>query len=209
MPAKKILLVEGNDDEHVLKAVCGRRNGPYLDEIKAHGGVDRLLESLPVRLKASADGEIVGVVIDADTDLNARWKSLQDRLNEVGYQGVPENPLPDGTILDPPIGKLLPRVGIWIMPDNRNKGILEDFLRFLVPAESILFKHVQSSVAAIPEGEQRFSQLAEPKALIHTWLAWQEEPGRPMGMAITARFLDPDVTQVDVLVSWLNRLYFP
>ena len=30
-----------------------------------------------------------------------------------------------------------------------------------------------------------------------------------MGMAITARFLDPDVAQVDVLVSWLNRLYFP
>ena len=208
MATKKTLLVEGNDDEHVLKAVCGKRNGPHLDEIKAHGGVDRLLESLPVRLKASVDGEIVGVVIDADADLNARWKSLQDRLNQVGYRDVPEGPSPEGTIIDPPIGTLLPRVGIWIMPDNQSKGILEDFLRFLVLAESVLFRHVQSSVAAIPEGEQRFSQLAEPKALIHTWLAWQEEPGRPMGMAITARFLDPDVTQVDVLVSWLDRLYF-
>ncbi len=209
MAAKRILLVEGNDDEHVLKAVCGKRNGPHLDEIKPHGGVDRLLESLPVRLKASVDGEIVGVVIDADTDLIARWRSLQDRLNQVGYQDVPGSPSPEGTIIDPPLGTLLPRVGIWIMPDNQSAGILESFLRFLVPAGSGLFDHVESSVAAIPDSELRFSQLAKPKALIHTWLAWQEEPGRPLGLAITARYLDPDVTQVDVLVSWLNRLYFP
>lgn len=209
MTAKKILLVEGNDDEHVIKHLCGNRNGPQLDEIKPHGNVERLLESLPVRLKASAEGEIVGVVIDADTDPKARWQSLEDRLHQVGYQNVPGSPSPEGTIIDPPIGTLLPRVGIWIMPDNQSTGILESFLRFLVSAGSGLFNHVESSVASIPDGELRFSQLAEPKALIHTWLAWQEEPGRAMGTAITARYLDPDVAQVDVLVSWLNRLYFP
>jgi hypothetical protein len=208
MAAKKILLVEGSDDEHVLKNLCGNRGGPRLDEVKSHEGVERLLDSFRVRLKASEDGDIVGLVIDADTDLSARWQSLRNRLILVGYQGVPENPSPDGTILDPPADALLPRVGVWIMPDNQTMGILEDFLQFLVPAESHLFDHVKSSVAAIPEGERRFSQLAEPKAIIHTWLAWQKEPGKPLGTAITARYLDPDVAQVDVLVSWLNRLYF-
>jgi hypothetical protein len=209
MAAKRILLVEGVDDEHVLKHLCGNREVPRLDEVKSHGGVEQLLDSFPVRLKASEDGDIVGVVIDADTDLNSRWQSLRNSLIKVGYQDVTKTPLPDGTILDPPPGILLPRVGIWIMPDNQTKGILEDFLRFLVPAESRLFDHVKSSVAAIPEGERRFSQLAEPKALIHTWLAWQAEPGKPLGIAITARYLDPDVAQVDVLVSWLKRLFFP
>jgi hypothetical protein len=93
------------------------------------------------------------------------------------------------------------------MPDNQTKGILEDFLLFLIPRGSALFEHVKSSVAAIPEGELRFSKLAEPKALIHTWLAWQQEPGKAMGTAITARYLDPSVAQVDVLVSWLKRLF--
>lgn len=208
MAAKKILLVEGTDDEHVLKHICGNRGIPHIDDVKAHGGVDKLLESVPVRLKASEDGDIVGVVIDADTDLAARWQSLSGLLNRVGYAGVPENPAADGTIIDPPAGVLLPRVGIWIMPDNQTKGILEDFLRFLVPAGSRLFDHVTTSVATISEGERRFSLLAEPKALIHTWLAWQEEPGKPMGTAITARYLDPGVVQVDVLVSWLKRLFF-
>ena len=209
MAIKKILLVEGHDDEHVLKHLCGNRDVPKLDEVKPLGGVDELLKSFPVQLKASNDGDIVGVVIDADTDLNSRWQSLRNSLIKAGYQDVMENPSPDGTILDPPIGALLPRVGIWIMPDNQTKGILEDFLRFLVPEESRLFDHVKASVATIPEGEKRFIQLAEPKAIIHTWLAWQQEPGKPLGTAITARYLDPNVAQVDVLVSWLKRLFFP
>ncbi len=209
MAGWKILLVEGTDDEHVLKHICGNRGVAHLDEVKPHGSVDTLLESIPVRLKASEDGDIVGVVIDADTNVDVRWHSLRDRLIDVGYQDVPADPAPDGTILDPPAGTLLPRVGIWIMPDNRTSGILEDFLRFLVPQEGHLFKHVQSSVATIPEGERRFSAVTEPKAIIHTWLAWQKEPGKPLGTAITARFLDPNVAQVDVLVSWLNRLFFP
>ena len=127
MAAKKILLVEGSDDEHVLKHLCGTRGGPRLDEVKPLEGVDRLLEYIPVRLKAIEDGDIVGVVIDADTDLSARWKSLRNRLILVGYRGAPEHPSPDGTILDPPADALLPRVGVWIMPDNQTKGILEDF----------------------------------------------------------------------------------
>lgn len=208
MAARRILLVEGIDDEYVLKHLCGNRGVPRLDAVKSHGGVDQLLDSFPVRLKASEDGDIVGVVIDADTDMTSRWQSLRDRLTRVGYEGAPDSPAPDGTILDPPAGTLLPRVGIWIMPDNQSNGILEDFLRFVVPEESRLFEHVRSSVAAIPEGERRFSQLTEPKAIIHTWLAWQEEPGRPLGTAITARYLDPEVAQVDGLVSWLKRLFF-
>jgi len=78
-----------------------------------------------------------------------------------------------------------------------------------VPQGSRLFDHVESSVATIPEEERRFSEIAQPKAIIHTWLAWQSEPGKPLGTAITARFLDANVAQVDVLVDWLRKLFFP
>jgi hypothetical protein len=208
MAGKKVLLVEGRDDEYVMRHLCGQRGVQYLDEITPLGDADRLLESFPVRLKES-DVEALGVVIDADSDIASRWQSLQDRLNKAGYQDVPEDPIVTGTILHPPPKTLLPRVGLWIMPDNQTKGILENFLRFLVPPGSRLFGHVESSIASIPEEERRFSQLAEPKAVIHTWLAWQEEPGKPFGTAITAKFLDPHVPQVDILVAWLKALFFP
>src|SRR5437867_3604109 len=145
MAGKKILLVEGSDDEHVLKHICGERGVGKLDEVKPQGDVLRLLENFPVRLKES-DVEALGVVIDTDTELAARWQSLRDRLTKAGYQNVPANPAPAGTILAPPSEGLLPRVGVWIMPDNQTRGILEDFLHFLVPSGSKLFGHVKSSV---------------------------------------------------------------
>ena len=95
-----------------------------------------------------------------------------------------------------------------MMPDNRMKGILETFLTSMIPKPNALFDHVEASVAAIPDSERRFSPAREPKAIIHTWLAWQEEPGMPPGKAITAHYLDASVEEVDCLVSWLNRLYF-
>lgn len=208
MAGRKVLLVEGVDDVHVLRHICGTRGVQTIDEIAAQESVERLIECLPVRLKES-DLEVLGVVLDADTDPQSRWDALRHRLTRAGYVAVREKPGADGTILAPPPNSLLPRFGAWIMPDNRSRGILEDFLSFLVPTGSKLLEHARSSVASIPPGERRFTQSAEPKALIHTWLAWQKEPGKPLGTAITALFLEPEAAQVDVLVAWLKALFFP
>jgi hypothetical protein len=207
MAGKKVLLVEGRDDEYVFKNLCGQRNIGRLDEIEPQDSVEKLLENFPVWLKES-DIEVLGVVLDADTDPSARWDAIESRLTKAGYTGVPRQPSPEGTILVPPPGTELPRFGVWIMPDNTSAGILEDFLRFLVPAGGRLLEHVETSVAGIPVGERRFTEADKPKAIVHTWLAWQEEPGRPYGTAITAKFLDPHVPEADVLVAWLKRLFF-
>ena len=205
--AHKILMVEGTDDEHVLKHICGNYGIPRLDEVEAHEGVDHLLESIPVQFNLNdEEGDVVGIVIDADSDLNARWQSLRDIFARAGYPNVPNQPDPNGTILEAPSGTLLPKAGVWLMPDNKTPGILEDFLRFLVPdRQSALFAHAERSVATVPE--RRFSQNDTPKAVIHTWLAWQEEPGRPYGTAITARFLDSQLPQARPLADWLGRLF--
>lgn len=205
---RRVLLVEGPDDEHVVKALCGRRSVGMLDQIAALGGKDALLEALPVRAKES-DIHSLGVVIDADTDLAERWQAVRERFSRAGYEAFPGTPAAEGTVVEPPAGTLLPRVGVWLMPDNRTSGILEDFLACLVPAESRLFAHVTESVATIPAGERLFTELAQPQALIHTWLAWQKEPGKALGQSITARYLDANVPEADRFVDWLKRLFFP
>ena len=202
-----MLLVEGSDDEHVLRHICGVRRVLHIDEVKPQGGVDELLRAIPVQLRASGGpGDVVGIVIDANDDLHARWQSIRDRLIGVGYGDVPQAPAPSGIVLEPPEGSILPKTGVWMMPDNLTCGTLEDFLRCLIPEGSPLFGHVVASVDSIPD--PLFSQGDRPKALLHTWLAWQATPGRPYGTAIEAGFLDPSVPEVDALVSWLNRLYF-
>jgi len=205
MHPEKVLMVEGKDDEHVLKHLSGNRCGPRFDEVEPYEGYPRLLAAIVPRLKAGGNEKVFGIVLDADTNLEARWQSVRDRLVELGYNNVPHTPAADGTIVDPPNDAFLPRVGIWIMPDNQTTGNLEDFLKFLVPADSELYEHVISSVDGIPPSEQKFSTVDRSKVLIHTWLAWQKDPGKPLGTAITAKYLDPTVPQVDTLISWLNR----
>jgi hypothetical protein len=205
MASKRILLVEGTDDEHVVKHIFGGHKLPKLDEIKELGGIDKLLESFPTRLKES-DLTALGLIVDADTDLSARWQGIRNRLLNAGYLDVPEQPASDGVVVLPPSDRILPKVGVWLMPDNRTNGILEDFLKFLVPSGDVLLPYAEQTLTAIPES--RFRPLDKPKALMHTWLAWQKEPGKPFGIAITARYLDDSVPQVELFVGWLKRLFF-
>ena len=64
-----------------------------------------------------------------------------------------------------------------------------------------------SGLCAINISFQRHSLIHRPKALIHTWLAWQQTPGMPMGQAITARVLSCDSEIAIAFVNWLNYLF--
>jgi hypothetical protein len=208
MPGGKVLLVEGVNDKHVLIHLCTNLNILQPFKIKPKEGISNLLYTLPVEIKESGI-EILGVIIDANSDMKARWQAIHNHLEEAGYQDIPALPDPAGTILEAPIDttSLLPRVGIWIMPDNQSNGILEDFLLSLVPDDSILYQHVEKSIGSIPDEERRFSESAEPKAKIHTWLAWQENPGLRMGTAIDARAFILDDPRVERLMTWLKELF--
>lgn len=166
MADKRILLVEGKDDEHVFKALFTKHSFPHINSIRQHDGYTRLLEAVPLRLLES-DIEALGIVIDANDDLPARWQSVRERLLQGGYQYIPLVPPTSGLIAIPPPDSLLPRVGAWLMPNNILSGTLEDFLRFLVPAGDLLFEHARQSVTAIPNDCLRFRAQHRSKALIH------------------------------------------
>ncbi len=82
---------------------------------------------------------------------------------------------------------------------------LESFLRSLVPQPNPLYDHAVNSVQEI--SQPLFSHSDELKAIIHTWLAWQKEPGRPFGTAISAQFLNANAPEAVALASWLKRLF--
>lgn len=205
--AKTVLMVEGKDDVHVVKGFCGARELGRIDHLREFEGKDRLLEAIPVQLKESGITSL-GILLDADADRDARWTAIRSRLVDAGYEGVPETPGDEGLILDPPNASLLPKVGVWLMPDNLLPGILEDFLKVLVPAHDELFAKLVNCLDSIPAHLIKFPSAAKPKALIHTWLALQEQPGRPLGQAITARYLDAKLPSGDLFANWLSSLFF-
>ena len=45
------------------------------------------------------------------------------------------------------------------------------------------------------------------KAEVHSWLAWQGEPGKPYGQAMMARYFQHDAAVAARFVAWFRRLY--
>jgi hypothetical protein len=204
MADRLLLVIEGPDDEHVIYAIAKRHSFVPKFKVSAEGGVEKLLKQIPVRLKPGTDLERFGIVVDADADIQARWRQIKGILERAGYISIPDSPDPTGTIVEHPD---LPRVGVWIMPDNALPGVLEDYLSFLVPEGDVLFDRARRCVSEIPIEERRFIKSHFTKALIHTWLAWQDDPGTPFGQAITKRYFDSDGPHVQGLLDWLTRLF--
>jgi hypothetical protein len=70
-----------------------------------------------------------------------------------------------------------------------------------------LWRRAELTVDAIPAEKRRFPAERIAKAKLHTFLAWQEEPGKPIGLAITAKYLDPNAIQAQQFIDWLRTLF--
>jgi len=212
---KRILLVEGKDDEHVIKHLCKafdidknifEINSPKENKDAAieEGGLEQLLDQIPIRLKES-DLERLAVIVDADENIADRWQQLCYRFkNNIMGIPLPDVPPKTGTTIDLHTDFGPNKLGIWIMPNNELPGMLESFLAFLVPENDTMMPRVDSFLNSIPLEERRFRANHHPKARIHCYLAVQKEPGKPLGLSITARYLDVHSQIVQPFINWLK-----
>ncbi|NJK78434.1 MAG: hypothetical protein HC876_03375 [Chloroflexaceae bacterium] len=220
MGTKHVLLVEGHDDQYVIRellkkshikcVIPERRNNhdPDSEEaihLRQKDGFEHLRKRLPADLFES-ELERLGIVVDADIDVAARWQSLRHILQQEGSQDVPPHPDPAGTVCTIERPDRTVTVGVWLMPDNSLPGMLEDFMAFLIPDGDTLLAHVDTCFEQIPTGtlSPRYNYN---KGRIHAWLALQEEPGKPLGQAITAHYLDAKKPYAQNFVAWIRRLY--
>jgi len=198
------MLVEGKDDEHVVRHLCRAHDIKVNFDIEQpkNDGIEQLIDQVPARL-TEADLQRFAMVVDADEDVESRWKQLRDRLRRRGYDGIPDKPGEEGTIIDlhNDFGDV--RLGVWIMPDNRLPGILENFLAFLVPDDDKMLPRVDRFLDGIPREERLFTDVQRPKARIHSYLAVQDEPGKPLGLSITFRYLDANREVVRPFLNWI------
>ncbi|HOD08914.1 MAG TPA: FGGY-family carbohydrate kinase, partial [Myxococcota bacterium] len=141
------LIFEGPDDKHVVMNLLfnHEHNGERLCEHfseKVKDGVDHLIDTLNEELKATDLGRL-GVVLDADTDLAKQWARVTRVLDEHGCRAVPAAPNADGTIVETNDSK---KIGIWVMPDNKSAGALEDFVGKLIAEGDTLWPKAQADV---------------------------------------------------------------
>lgn len=209
------LSVEGIDDKNAIIHLLIRNQIDYhpmnfdesptnLPSILAAGSVEKLIDSIETEIEINS-GRTVGFVVDADNSPIDRWKAIADRLKRVGVVDLPETIPPRGYIGESPAFKT--RVGVWIMPDNVVDGKLENFLRGLIQESDPLIEHAESSSIHAKTLGARYSEADQIKAIIYAWLAWQEQPGKPFGLAMKARYFQHDSPVAKAFVGWFSGLY--
>ena len=209
------LIVEGNDGI-ALAVLCRKRRLPlplgYEPEnfkkfVINSGGYTKAL----FVLKESLDDPTltnIGIIVDAnDVGASARWQTIRRILAEK----YAETSLLQA---DQQIGSKivqeenLPKIGVWIMPDNQSAGYLEHFLAGLIPENDSLWIHATDTVKNLQQ--ENFNELTSAKigkAYLHTWLAWKREPGKPFGQAVDADYFDANAASVQPFLDWF-RLTF-
>lgn len=217
-PRPKQLLVEGPNDQHALLHLL-RESGVLSKDLDPHSSpldIQNLktkklvIDDIPSRYKES--GKIaVGYVVDADDatgDPPGRqptWQAVCHRLRQLGLN--PPNELPSEGYVDS-LGTAGPRIGVWIMPDNRSDGEIEAFLFSLTEQSSPLWQHVRTSTtSARADHGAEFVESNQPKAELACWLSWQREPAMTYGQAMQAGKFDLQRDDAQRFAAWIRRVF--
>lgn len=208
---KKHLLVEGQDDKYAIIEFMAkhvpwgdqRRDWPVLVE-QCNGAEELLAPEFITTFLMSREVEILGIVLDADDRIKSRWRTVRSRcLPE--FPSLPKELAPAGVITTNDEGK---RLGIWIMPDNSARGMLETFMAFLVPnPEEPIWAHAVAATAEAVQKGARCRDCHRDKANIYTWLAWQDPPGYSIGGALKQNMLNAQAPYAAPFVEWFKALF--
>lgn len=169
-------------------------------------GIYTLLKSLPVTIRATVPTHTLGIIVDADIHAAGRWQRIRQILVDEGYENLPETCPDSGLIVS--TNDILPRFGLWIMPNNREEGIIESFIRQLIHEKDQLQPEIDFVLNLLQAKKLRlFTDVHRPKAFIRTWLAWQERPEMSFGVAVSKILLATDAELCQRFVNWLNQLF--
>jgi len=174
--------------------------------IKVAEGDTNIKTALKEQLQ-STDVEHIGIIMDAD-DKGAenRFKSLIDFIQKETGKDLTDCKLNSEGFCH----KLNDNrtIGIWVMPDNKNEGYLENFVSSMIPNNDETWQFAQAKVKELSEQAFcKFNKTAKQKALVHTFLAWQKTPGLPMGTAIKAEFLRIETPLVENFIEWFQNTF--
>lgn len=211
------LLVEGLNDCHAVFQLMWLiyRADPVFG-IHECGSDDKVLDSLASRIVSTRPRQrVLGLILDADIEGLRPDQVIQSRLDQLVARVGTYYPLPpvfpeQGLILDPlarPEADRLPRLGVWLMPNNKACGMFEDLLM------ASLSDHVATYTTTVvkqskADGIARFKDVHLSKAVIRTYLAWQDPPDiQYLGLAIKRGTFENIEAECQHFIQWLEQLF--
>ena len=206
---KNILLVEGSNDVSAIAGLLQKYSVQIPDfKIVECGGIDNLPPTLDLYLKNSTAYGIIGVVADADKSVESRWQQMKDRLMKTGKSACKKMPLNDKGMIIEPTDSEDAKVGVWIMPDNKYQGALENFLLDMIQEGDELMEEVEQELTHLENKQiKRYKDKDRNKAKVHTYLSWEKNPGCSLNTAVVSRVLNPNTALARTFVEWIKNLF--
>ena len=213
-----LLLVEGVNDCHaVFQLMWLVHHTDPVFGIHECGNDDKVLDSLASRIVSTrAKQKVLGLILDADIEGLHPDHVVQVRRDQLAARVGAHYPMPvvfpeGGLILDPlpgrPETERLPRLGVWLMPNNKACGMFEDLLM------QSLSEEVADYTAAVVkqsklDGVAKFKDIHLSKAVIRTYLAWQDPPDvQYLGLAIKRGVFGKIEAECSRFVRWIDQLF--
>lgn len=219
----KILLVEGDADKNLFEAIRQKLSLDAKIQVASpkdfsipyntKGGIFNLLPTLIDQMK---DGQIerFAAVMDADHPDSTSGGGMGYRETVNKFTRIVEDFSYTRKNIKGQCGGLyfshndgLNDIGLWVMPDNKNDGITESWLKkCIIDDEKKLLNHAQNIVSNLPH-PVKFKDIHRPKAEIATWLAWQKMPGQEAASAMRNELIDMSCPEFRQLTEWLTHLF--
>ena len=209
------LLVEGNTDKRVIpflmeaNGVEWEKSGEPVVCIAPYGSVDELLKPGVVEAELRASRlEALGLMVDANGDAFDRWNRIRSLCHDE-FEHLPDR-IPRGELeIVHPESDV--RFGVWIMPDNRFSGMLEDsdpvdsggFPEFVRVGRTMRRRGraQRCSIQGCPQGESKDLHLARVAGRAGKTIAPSRAPSgtgpRKTGVAAVRRLVQEPLQSLD------------
>jgi hypothetical protein len=192
----KVIIGEGRDEVNFFEALCDHLHliDVQVEQYGGKGQLSRYLREFNVR-PGHQNVVALGITRDADASVAPVFQGICGLLH---LNGLPA-PATAGQIAPGP-----PRVGVFIMPDNRREGMLEDLCLDAVLSDGAMpcvddyFRSVSQNTSRQP------SPMA--KARVHAWLASQADPDLRLGEAAKRDYWPWNTAAFQTLIQFLRGL---
>jgi len=197
---KKILAVEGRDEKEFFDALLKhlKVKGYEIHEV---GGKDQFKDKMPALVRASgfSEVEVLAVIRDANGDAKATFQSITNVLKKLEVEEknltTPSKPNQFST------GN--PQIGIYVMPGDSPKGMLEDLCLKTV-AKHPAMKCVNEFLDCVGKLKSKPKNLSKAKA--QAFLAAMPKIVNSVGLGAKKKYWNFDSTELNKLKSFLSNL---
>jgi hypothetical protein len=193
---KRLLVVEGKDEVNFFEKLFEHINILDSVDIRSSEGKDKfkdLMQGFKITTGYKSI-EKIAVIRDADENAKDAFKSVTGGLEKIGLQS-PKRPVEfsSGT----------PSVGVFIMPDNSSKGMLEDLCLESVKNHEAM-RCVDDFIACsqkLQEGPKNIS-----KAKVQVFIAAKPGIVNSIGLAAQRGYWNFNSEKLQPLIQFLKQL---